>query len=108
MIFRHVVSVERLSPTQADADKEGWVAVGLMDHAPVDIQPAGGEKTVLAEGVYGKTYTIFTTLSGFKTGDRLTAQNTTLSGMKVIIRGIEDWNSGPLPHYQMTAVEAGK
>jgi hypothetical protein len=108
MFYRHIVSVERLQQSIADADKEGWQPVGNMAQIPADVQPAGGEKTVLAEGVYGKTYSIYLTASGIIVGDRLTVLNTTLSGLKVIVRGIEDWNSGPLPHYEMTAVEAGK
>jgi hypothetical protein len=64
----------------------------------INIQPASPELLAVSEGVYGQTYKAFITYSGLQIGDQITVSGT---NDKYIVRGIDDWNYGPLPHYEV-------
>lgn len=93
-----VVSIDRLSPTDADSDKEQYRAVGNYHGVRMNIQPATAELTAVSDGVYGQTYQAFVTVSGIKIGDRVTVSG---SGDKFIVKGISDHNWGPIPHLEI-------
>lgn len=63
----------------------------------MNIQPASAELTVLSEGQLGKTFRFFTTYSGMGIGYRVTVSGTDLV---YEVKGIDDWNFGPMPHYE--------
>ena len=96
MILDKVVTVKTLSATAADADQETYGTLSGAEAVKMNIQPAGGELTVLAEGQYGKTFRFFTTYSGLAIGMRVTVSGTSDT---YSVRGVEDWGFGPLPHY---------
>lgn len=102
---RHILKVEALVQDVDNSDKESYQVDISQLAVPADVQPANGEDTVLAEGVYGKTYNIFTTISGIIVGNRVTVMNTTMSGLIMNIVGRKDYNSGFVPHYELLAVE---
>ena len=93
-----VVSIERLTPTDSDTDKEQYRAVGNYGAVRMNIQPASAELTAVSDGVYGQTYQAFVTVSGIKIGDRVTV---TATGDKYIVKGISDHNWGPIPHLEI-------
>ena len=97
MILDRVVSVSKLTATGADADKETFEAVTGAEGVKMNIQPASAELTVLSEGKLGKTFRFFTTYSGLGIGMRVTISGT----LNVYdVRGVEDWDFSPLPHYE--------
>lgn len=98
MYLDKVVSISRLTPTAADSDKENYQAVGNYHAVKMNIQPASAELTAVSEGVYGQTYQAFTTVSGLRIGDRVTVSGT---NDQFIIKGIQDYNWGPIPHLEV-------
>lgn len=101
MILDKTVSVKRLTQDSGNSDKESYVSNAALTSVPINIQPASPEYTVLVEGVYAQTYKAFVTHSGILNGDQLTDNN----GRVYMVKGIEDWDFPPLPHYEMTLVE---
>lgn len=93
MILDKVVTVKKLT---GSGDKETWQTVTGAEGVRMNIQPAGGELTVLAEGQYAKTFRFFTTYSGLAHGMRITVSGTSDT---YDVRGVEDWGFPPLPHY---------
>jgi len=104
MILDRVVAVKKFVATTADNDKETYETLSGAEAVKMNIQPAGGELTVLAEGQYGKTFRFFTTYSGLGIGMRITVSGTTDT---YNVKGIEDWNFGSLPHFSgaLTLIE---
>ncbi len=102
MILDKKVSVSRLVATSGDTDKETYETLSGAEAIKMNIQPAGGELTVLAEGQYGKTFRFFTTYSGLGVGMRITVSGTSDT---YNVKGIEDWNFGALPHYSGALVK---
>lgn len=96
MLFTSQASVQRLSPTAADNDKESYATV--IANIRINIQPATAELTAVSEGVYGQVYTGFVTHSGISIGDRLTISG---SNDKYTVKGVSNWNYGPLPHLEL-------
>ena len=96
MLFTSQCSVARLSPTSDNNDKESYATV--IPSIRINIQPATAELVAVAEGVFGQTYQAFVTHSGIQVGDRLTASG---SNIKYIVKGVSDWNYGPLPHLEL-------
>lgn len=58
-----------------------------------NIQPASPEDTVIANGVFGQTYTCFTTASGILEGDKITVRET---GEVLMVKGKTNWMSPDL------------
>lgn len=103
MILDKTVSVKRLTLDAGNADKESYVANAALTAVPINIQPASPEQTVLVEGVFAQTYRAFVTHSGILSGDHL------YDGQRnYVVKGVEDWNFPPLPHYEMTLVEVAE
>lgn len=98
MYLDKIVSVERLTPTTGDSDKEQYQAVGNYTGVKMNIQPASAELTAVSEGVFGRTFNAFVTISGLRIGDRITVSGT---NEQFIIKGIQDYNWGPIPHLEV-------
>lgn len=91
-------AVARLQPTALDADKEGYATVGNYENIRINVQPATAELTAVSNGVYGRTFEAFVTVSGIKVSDRITMAD---SGRVYIVNGINDHMWGPIPHLQL-------
>lgn len=102
MILDKVCSVTQLTATTGDSDKQTYQAVTGASAVKMNIQPASGELTVLAEGQYAKTFRFFTTYSGLAVGQRVTVSGT---GDIYEVQGVEDWDFGPMPHYEGALVK---
>lgn len=102
MYLDKIASVERLTPTEADADKEQYQAVGNYGAIPINVQPASAELTAISEGSFGKTFRAFTTVSGIKISDRITISGT---GDIFIVQGVQNHQWGPLPHLELVLFE---
>jgi|SRR5882672_3354126 len=98
MYLDKIVLVERLTPTNADSDKEQYQTVGNYTNVKMNIQPASAELTAVSEGVFGRTYQAFATVSGMRIGDRVTVSGT---NDIFIIKGIQDYYWGPIPHVEI-------
>lgn len=97
MILDRVVSVKKLTATPGDADKETWETLSGAEGIKMNIQPASAELTAISDGQYGKTFRYFTTYSGLKIGQRITVSGTSDT---YDVKGVEDWNTPPLPHFE--------
>ena len=97
MILDKVCSISKFTAKSTDPLQRDWQTISGAEGVKMNIQPAGGELTVLAEGQYAKTFRFFTTYSGLGVGMRVT-----VSGTSDVydVRGVEDWNFPPLPHYE--------
>lgn len=102
MYLDKIVSIQRLSPTSSDSDKESYQQVGNYHNVKMNIQPASAEVTALAEGVFGQTYQAFATVSGIKIGDRVTISGT---GQQFFVKGINNHMWGPIPHLEIVLFE---
>lgn len=109
MYFDKAAAIQRLIQSQGDADKEDYGAVSGLESFPVNVQPASPETVALAGGIFGKTYTVFTTVSGIKDGDRMVIHNTWIDGVtqnkELQVMNVGNWWFPPLPHYEITCVE---
>lgn len=107
MFFDKLGQVSRLQ--NSGTDKKTYQPVASLQGFPIQVQPASAEDVALSEGVFGRTYTIFTTQSGINTGDRLTVSGTFIDNYSqnviLTVNGIEDWYHGPLPHFEIVASE---
>lgn len=94
---------------QGDADKEEYATVAGMQGFAVNVQPANAETVALVNGVFGKTYTIFTKTRGVRDGDRLTVSGSWLDGQstnkQLQVMNVGNWDFGPLPHFEITCAE---
>lgn len=103
LIQDRIVAISRLQVDADNANKEQYVVNEALSFIAVNIQPATAQDTAIAQGVYGQTYTMFTTESGILSGDKVTVSGT---GQIFIVRGVEDWSYPDLaPHYEITLVE---
>lgn len=98
MFFEKKCAVERLTPTAADADKEQYATISAYRNIDINIQPATAELTAVSDGIYGQTFQAFVTVSGIRTGDRVTVSGT---NDLFIVKGVHNWNYGPIPHYEI-------
>lgn len=98
MFLDKIASVDRLTPTSADTDKEQYQAVGNYGSLRINVQPASAELTAVSEGVYGQTFQAFVTVSGVRVGDRITISG---SGDKFIVKGVQNQYYGPIPHLEL-------
>ena len=106
-VLDKVAFVSRLEHNPSDRDKEGYTTFsgfagpGSIATAAIrlNIQPASAEQTVLYDGIVGKTYRAFTSVSGVVEGMQLTVSGTS---DKYLVRGREVHDNGILPkHYQL-------
>lgn len=97
-----VVFVSRLNKDVSDVDKEQYTAHSgflgpageVSSAAKMNIQPANAERTVLVDGVFGKTYDGYTSYSGILETMRVTVSGT---NENYIVRGREPYENGILP-----------
>ena len=108
MILDKTFIVERLTPNASNTSKEqytahsGFLYAGVTSAAiQANLQPANAEKTVLAEGILGKTFTMFTRASGVVEGFRLTQSGTS---SKFVVRGREYYDYGVENHAELIVV----
>lgn len=102
MFLNQNASVARLSPNSNDNDKEAYVELSGKGNIAINIQPASDQLVAVSEGVYGKTFTAFTSVSGIEVGDRVTLSGV---GKKFIVKGIKDWYYEPIPHLELLLFE---
>jgi len=100
-ILDTIITVKRLTKDSNNTKKESYIANAALQSVKVNLQVAGGEEIAIADGVFGQTYTGFTTCSGLKPGDHITVSGSTET---MVIRGIESWDSDPCPHYEFVCV----
>lgn len=93
------VSVEHLVK-DSGANTEGYVADLGLAAVPVNIQPSSKEVIALNGGMFGKSYTIFTTASGILETDRLTVVSGTYS-TQYLVKGHEDYGYFDASHYEL-------
>ena len=67
----------------------------------VNVQPATPEITVMTGGIYGQTFTAYTTYSGLQIMDRITTNSGT-SPQDYKVEGILNNMVGPMPHFEVT------
>lgn len=98
VILDKTVSIQRLTVTVGDSDKERYQPVGNMHSVRINIQPATPELAAVSEGVYGQTYRAFVSVSGIRIGDRVTVSGT---NERFTVKGISDWYNAILPHLEV-------
>lgn len=102
MILDHIVSIKRLQRDLNNSNKEQYVDNLALQDVKCQIQPATAEETAIAEGVFGQTFTLYTTVSGILTGDHVTSA---MTGETFRVKGVEDWSQIDLiPHYEIVLV----
>lgn len=109
MFFDKYGSIQRLTALVSDANKESFQIVSGLEAIPINVQPASPETTALINGVFGKTYTVFTKTIGFREGDRLTVSGTFIDGYSVAkelqVMNVSNQMYGPIPHFEVTCVD---
>lgn len=96
MILDRVVNIARLTPDNSDNDKEAYVTV--LNGVRMNIQPASAELIALSEGQIGRTFRAYTAVSTIKISDQITVSGT---GTRYIVKGVDDWHFGNLPHLEL-------
>lgn len=108
MYFDKYATLQRLTQISGDTDKEEFTEVARPAFR-VNVQPANAETVALVEGVFGKTYTLFTKAIGIKDGDRVTISGTWTDGetlnKQLQVANVGNWSFYPLPHFEITCVE---
>lgn len=106
-ILDKTVFISRFEKTSTDVDKEryvthsGYLGPGQIPTAAIkaNIQPSSAETTVLVDGVFGKTFDMFTSASGVVEGMKVTVSGT---GAEYFVRGRQVHDNGILPeHYEL-------
>ena len=100
-ILDAVISVKRLTRDSNNSQKESYTVHPGLYNVKANLQVSGGEEIAIADGVFGQTYTGFTTCSGLKSGDHITVSGTNET---MVIRGIETWDSDFCPHYEFVCI----
>lgn len=108
IIFTGDAKIRKLDPDNSDSDKEGYI--DFIPNLKVNIQPAGPEYIALTPlGETGKMYRAFTTISGIKEGMIMVTSGTlTISGMRLKISGVEEWNGPMGKHYELMLLRPGE
>lgn len=101
MILDLQARLSRLSPESANSDLESYSTI--KNSLPINIQPANGELTVIADGKLGQVYRAFTTVSGIEVGDLITVSGI---GLNYIVNGVNNWFMQPLPHLELILFKA--
>ena len=103
LILDRVVNISRLAPDNDNSNKNSYQSYTPLQNVAMNIQPAGAEDTVMAEGVFGQTYVGFTTNSGIIEGDKISVQ---VTGETLMVKGKSNWFSPDLsPHIELLLVE---
>jgi len=103
MILDRVVDIARLQKDSTNTNKESYVNYTPLAATSCNIQPASPEDTVMANGLFGQTYTCFTTASGILEGDRITVRET---GEVLRVKGKTNWMSPDLiSHIELLLTE---
>ena|SRR3990167_7435783 len=103
LILDRVVSVSRLLADTDNTEKEQYQSFVPLANVAINIQPAGPEDTIVADGTFGQAYIGFTTVSGVREGDKLTDQ---VTGETFIVKGLTNWMSTSLiPHIELLLTE---
>ena len=93
-----------------DADPNDEDNIYFQEKIPsfsINIQPETAENVAILGGTFGRVYRAFCTQSGIQIQDKLVLSGTvTISGQEMIVRGVENWNFGPLPHFEIVLEEA--
>jgi len=109
MLLDKYISVKRLTPLQNNSDKEDFQVITGLQAVRANIQPSNAETVALVEGVFGKTYTIYTTISGIRDGDLVTVSGTFVDGLsqnkQLRVANVGNWSFPPMPHFEITALE---
>lgn len=106
MIYDKTLFVYKLRDNASSSNFESYVAFsgfrgpGGIQTAAIraNIQPAGPEKTVLVEGVLGKTFEAYTLSSGITEGMVLVASG---SGDRFKVRGRQNYDYGMGQHNEL-------
>lgn len=107
MIIDRLCSISYLQKDPDNADKEQYqIDLGLLN-VGINIQPAAAEDTLLSDGTFAQTWLGFTTNSGVRSGGLLTISGANLGDLprNMIVKGVENWDQGDLPHYELTLTE---
>ena len=84
-----------------DTPTMGWKTEIPNPTYRANIQPAGAEASIIADGEFGKTYIAFVETSNpVQVGWRV--RN---GARSFVVRGVEDFNSSILPHLRLTMVK---
>ena len=102
MFFEKKAAVARLSPTSGDSNKEQYANITSYNNIDINVQPASAELTAVTNGIYGKTYRAFVSVSGIQVGDQITISGT---NTKMIVQGVANWFYAPIPHLELTLFE---
>jgi hypothetical protein len=100
LILDSVVAISRLQKDLDNSSKESFVQNAALQDVKCQIQPATPEETAVANGVFGQTFLMFTSVSGIFPGDYITVSGT---GEGYRVRGVENWAGiEGIPHYEIT------
>lgn len=103
MMLDQIISIKRLTRDLDNPNKEMYVDNMALQQVKCNLQPATGEDTAIADGVFAQTYICYTTQSGLLPGDLATVFGT---GQTYRIKGIEDWSQTDLiPHFEAIFVK---
>jgi hypothetical protein len=109
MFFDKYASISRMVVTSGDTNKESYQNVSGLEALRVNVQPSSPETAAITEGIYGKTYTIFTSQAGVKDGDRITISGAFIDGFSVNkslqIANVRNEYYGPIPHFEIIAFD---
>lgn len=109
MFFDKIVSVQRITQLEDNPNKGEYQAVSGLESVSVNVQPANPETVALVNGVFGKTYDIYTTQSGIRDGDKLTISGTFIDGITqnkaLRVSSVANWWFGPLPHFELVCAD---
>lgn len=102
-------SIQRLTTQAGNVNKGEFTAVSGMEAIDVNVQPSNPETVALVNGIYGKTYDVFTTASGIKEGDKLTVSGTFVDNLTqnkaLRVSSVANWYFGPLPHFELVCTD---
>ena len=86
-----------------NTNKEQYQAFAPLANCAINIQPSAPEDSILVDGTFGQAYIAFTTVSGIRSGDKLTDQ---VTGETFIVKGLTNWMSTSLiPHIELLLTE---
>lgn len=107
MIFDRTADLHRLQADPSDAYSHYFQP--QVRGFRINIQPVSPEYAAATGDTYGRTYRAFTLQSGIRIGDKVAVSGMlTASGMEYTVQGVADWSMPPLPHFELTLVQAGK
>jgi len=107
LIQDRICRVAHLAKLEIDNDKEEFKADAGLLNVAINIQPASAEDTLLSDGTFHQTWLGFTAESGIRSGDILTISGANIGDLPrdMVVKGVENWDQGDLPHYEITLTE---